>query len=299
MVPYKAQAGLNDPSLPACTVSAQFKFHQKSVYYTVVLFQKGLVALTVDSEQSYIDTVSVCCPGWHCPQEFLCYKTSQLPVFVCVYEGNISSAAFLTHSFCCTPKLKVNSTYWPHLERPFTCGESHPVRTRWQTEILIIPLLLSSEEVDTFFRAEQMSDVQFVSRVTHEMTNGSGPLCLSFFFFPYVCVWWEGWHLFVSMEIWEHEGIAMDTECPFGVPFWVALLCCKVYGVPLYLAMKHFPAFAELWGLWIISYKYNKSICLWFHICMGVSVCCLKGFACPPTADWFYVDYFLEAVMFL
>lgn len=71
--------------------------------------------------------------------------------FLCVFEVNMSSHAFLTRSFCGTPKLKVNSTYWPHLERPFTCGESHPVWTRWQTEILIIPLLLSSEEVEAFF----------------------------------------------------------------------------------------------------------------------------------------------------
>lgn len=86
----------------------------------------------------------------------------------CVFEVNISSTAFLTLSFCSTPKLKVNSTYWPHIERPFTCGESHPVWTRWQTEILIIPLLLSSEEVEMFFRAEQMSSVQFLSKVTYE-----------------------------------------------------------------------------------------------------------------------------------
>ncbi len=60
------------------------------------------------------------------------------------------------------------------------CAESHPVWTRWQTEILIIPLLLSSEEVELFLRAEQMSSVQFLSKVTYEMTNGSGPLCSYF-----------------------------------------------------------------------------------------------------------------------
>lgn len=30
------------------------------------------------------------------------------------------------------------------------------------------------------FRAEQMSSVQFLSKVTQEMTNGSGPLCSIF-----------------------------------------------------------------------------------------------------------------------
>ncbi len=243
MVPYKAQAGLNDPSLPVCTVSAQFKFHQKSVYYTVVLFQKGLVALTVDSEQSYIDTVSLCGPGWHCPQEFLCYRTSQLPVFVCVCvcvcvcEGNISFAAFLTHSFCCAPKLKVNSTYWPHLESPFTCGESHPVWTRWQTEILIILLLLSSEEVKTFFRAEQMSGVQFLSKVTYEMTNRSGPLCL--FFSPLCLCLMRGLTCFCQRGALRTWGYCHG----YRVPFWSAILSGSallksVWSAPIYVTFS-------------------------------------------------------------
>lgn len=163
---------------------------------------------------------------------------------LCLWGEHFSTACLTQDSFCCIPKLKVNSTYWRHLARPFKCGVSHPVRTRWQTEILNIPLLFGSVEVETFLRAEQMSSVQFLSKVTYEMTNGSGPLCP--LFLPYVCVWWEGWHLFVGMEIWEQGGIAMDTECPFGVQFWVALLCLKVYGESLYLAIKHFSIFVKL-----------------------------------------------------
>lgn len=208
--------------LDACTVSAQFKFHQKSVYYTVVLFLERpgcfncwLGAIIYRHCFSLLLWLTL--PGVHLLQSIASFR---------VFEAHISSPAFLTRSFCWTAKLKVNSTYWPHLERPFTCGESRPVWTRWQTEILIIPLLLSSEEVEMFFRAQQMSSVQSLSKVTYEMTNGSGPLCP--FFFPHVCVWWEGWHLFVSMEIWNQEGIAMDTENPVGVRFGVALFCWKL-----------------------------------------------------------------------
>lgn len=60
MVLYKAQRAVNDPSLPACLYCiSTIQIPPEELYYTVVLFQKGLVALTVDSEQSYIDTVAL------------------------------------------------------------------------------------------------------------------------------------------------------------------------------------------------------------------------------------------------
>ncbi len=158
-------------------------------------------------------------------------------VCVCVCEGNISFAAFLTHSFCCAPKLKVNSTYWPHLESPFTCGESHPVWTRWQTEILIILLLLSSEEVKTFFRAEQMSGVQFLSKVTYEMTNRSGPLCL--FFSPICLCLMRGLTCFCQRGDLRTWGYCHG----YRVPFWSAILSGSallksVWSAPIYVTFS-------------------------------------------------------------
>lgn len=116
-----------------------------------MLFQKVPVAITVASEQSSIDTVSLFVTLADIAGIHMLQNITSARFFFCVFEVIMSSHAFLTRSFCGTPKLKVNSTYWPHLERPFTCAESHPVWTRWQTEILIIPLLLSSEEVEAFF----------------------------------------------------------------------------------------------------------------------------------------------------
>lgn len=61
-----------------------------------------------------------------------------------------------------------------------------------------------------------MSSVQFLSKVTYEMTNGSGPLCPLF----HVSLFVERVDIFLSAWRSESTGaIAMDTECPFGVQF--------------------------------------------------------------------------------
>lgn len=86
-----------------------------------------------------------------------------------------------------------------------------------------------------------------------------------FFSSPYVCVWWEGCHLFVSVEIWNHEGIAMVTWHCVGVE-WSCL------------ERENTPTLAELWSLWIKTYNYNISICLWSmdgHLCpFSHRICC-------------------------
>lgn len=118
--------------------SAHFRFHQKGVYSTVQLFQKGLL-LAVDAERS--------CLTW---QGFIPSKTSRLLLFLFFFRWTFHH--FCSHTlFCCSPKLKVNSTYCPLLERPLACGERHPVWILWQTEILIIPPLLGTEEVEKCF----------------------------------------------------------------------------------------------------------------------------------------------------
>ena len=61
-----------------------------------------------------------------------------------------------------------------------------------------------------FFRAEQMSSVQFLSKVTYETTNGSGPLC-PFFFFPHMSVFDETVDIFLS---------AQRSEIARGLP-WI------------------------------------------------------------------------------
>lgn len=135
MVPAQSANSSKWPIAPCLhTVSAQFKFHQKGVHYTVMLFWKGPVASTVDSQQSYIDNVSLCLCGWNGPLGLVCYKTSEL---LWVRGDHFLHTLSYTDSLYGTPKLNVNSSYWHHLERPFTLVVSLPTWTWWQTEILM------------------------------------------------------------------------------------------------------------------------------------------------------------------
>lgn len=134
--------------LPACLYwSAQYKFHQNSVCYTVVLFQKAPVAITLDSEHVHVQTLFLFVTladiaGLHLLQNITAAS-------FCVFEVNISSPVFLTPSFWCTPKRKVNSTYWPPSRDMW--GKPSGVDTGGHTEILIMRLLLSPEEVEAGF----------------------------------------------------------------------------------------------------------------------------------------------------
>lgn len=128
------------------------------------------------------------------------------------------------------------------------------------------------------------------------MCPGSFLLIFVFLPFPYsMSVFDERVKIFLlAWRSKRIEGIAMDTECPFGVQFWVALLCWKVYGQFLYLAGKHFSTFAELnYETYGLNCTTLIAAFVWDHRCMEISVCWLAGFL--PTGDWVLLITFLKA----
>lgn len=62
-----------------------------------------------------------------------------------------------------------------------------------------------------------MSNVQVFSKVTFGMINGPGPFSPVFFFRLYLMR--ELTFFLLAWKSKSIEGIAMDTECPFGVQF--------------------------------------------------------------------------------
>lgn len=124
-------------------------------------------------------------------------KTSQLPVCVNLRLASLTLCLnlrlLLWHQ---SLKLKVNSRYWCLLERPFSCGVSHPVWTWYQTEFLINLLLLRLQRCFFFF--------YYLSR--YQVYSLCPPLFLGWQMSPgpdfsYISVWWESWRPLVGMVI--------------------------------------------------------------------------------------------------
>lgn len=147
---------------------------------------------------------------------------------------------WLTHSYCCSPKLKVNSTYWPHRERPFTCvskPSGADTVANWDSNHT--SFVERRGGWDVFGGQSRCQAYSFSPRLLMRWQMGLRPLCA---FSPplYVCVWWEGWHLFVSRRSENMRGLPWIQSALLERSFeW---LRWKVYEVPLYLALKHFPA---------------------------------------------------------
>ena len=194
-----------------------------------------MVGLTVDWEQSRKHCVSV----FHrlTRPTGVTLATNITAAGFCAFEVNISRQR-LSHpdSLCCTRKLKVNSTYWPHLERPLTCAVSHPVWTWWHTEILIIPPLLRSEEVQTFLGGLSRCQVySFSPRLLMRWQIGLGLFAL-FFFSMCLCLM-RGLTSFCR-----HGDVRAVGDCHgYRVPFWSAILSCSpplktVWRVPIFIS---------------------------------------------------------------
>lgn len=110
---------LNDASPPDCTNQHNFDTTSKCLLH--------ISACPESPSGLYAITVSICFPDWHCKSSFAIKEENSTPVHFVCSRWSFPLQLFHRHSCCCTPKLKVNSAFWPHPEGPLICGKSHPV----------------------------------------------------------------------------------------------------------------------------------------------------------------------------